>query len=261
MSTVFQLLETTAARGAEGLAPEAREEVVTALRAQQAEDGGFAGLDGRSDPYYSLFAWLGLRALTADYDCERLCAYMAASLRCTNPIDARCARFLLAVEGRHSPRFPALRWMREILCGDAYGAFLSTLALSAVPSFMMRLAWRRLRASYAPSRVERLPTPRLAAGLLLSVMAGEPAPSLRLLLESRRCRDGGYASAPGAAPDLLATAVACFALRQQGAPICEEVRFIEHCWQDDDLFGPSPLAEHGDAEHTFYALLALGTCR
>jgi hypothetical protein len=41
----------------------------------------------------------------------------------------------------------------------------------------------------------------------------------------------------------------------------EDLAFIEACWLEDGLFGPSPRASHGDAEHTFYGLLALGTCR
>ena len=61
MINVFQRLETTAGRGADGLSAEARVAVAEALLGLQAPDGGFAGLDGRSDPYYSLFAWLSLK--------------------------------------------------------------------------------------------------------------------------------------------------------------------------------------------------------
>jgi len=41
----------------------------------------------------------------------------------------------------------------------------------------------------------------------------------------------------------------------------EDLDFVEACWLGDGLFGASPVAAHGDAEHTFYGLLALGTCR
>ena len=47
----------------------------------------------------------------------------------------------------------------------------------------------------------------------------------------------------------------------KGKGSAADLAFIESCWLEDGLFGPSPLAERGDAEHTFYGLLALGTCR
>jgi hypothetical protein len=291
MPTLFQSLETTAARGAAGLAAGARQNIAEALRALQTADGGSAGLDGRSDPYYTFFAWLGLRALGAPLPRDPLCAYMAAHRHDENPADARCAQFLLAVERRKTrPQF--FRLAAAALRGDAYGAFLSALTVGAQPPHgsphgpphepphgltrgLTRLVWRCLRRALPTSAAERLPTPRLAAGLLLAVLAGDPAPPLRRALEARRCPGGGTASAPGAPPDLLATAVARFALAQGSVPAAplehaeetardlafRDLAFIEACWLEDGLFGASPAAARGDAEHTFYALLALGTCR
>ncbi len=267
MANLFQTLEVTAARGAEGLMPEARGCIAAALLALQEPDGGFAGLDGNSDPYYSLFAWLGLRALGAAYDRNRLCAYMAAHRRDANAVDAQCAAFVRACEG-HPPHLPWPTPGTALLRGDTHGvytAFMLALALGDVPRWLARLLWRRQKRLFAASPVEHAPTPRLAAGLLLASLAGECASDILSVLTSRRCANGGFASAPKALPDLLATAVARFSIGNQPSSIGGEreadLAFVEACWRTDGLFGASPTAGRGDAEHTFYGLLALGTCR
>ncbi|MDD4019583.1 MAG: prenyltransferase/squalene oxidase repeat-containing protein, partial [Kiritimatiellae bacterium] len=256
MTNLVQTLESTAARGAEGLTPEARECVAAALLALQGPDGGFAGLDGKSDPYYSLFAWLGLRALGAACDRNRLCDYLAAHRRDANTVDAQCAAFVLACEGHH-PHLPWLKFGTALLRGDTrgvYAAFMLALALGNVPRWLARLTWRRQKRMFEAGVVERLPTPRLAAGLILASLAGEcgtgealakpSAPGGRGLprwratsgrasrdrgfarascilsaLTSRHCASGGFVSAPRALPDLLATAVARFSIGNQQSSI------------------------------------------
>ena len=272
MLNLLHLLEDTAARGAEGLTPEARAKLVAALRALQCPEGGFAGLDGRPDPYFSLFAWLSLRALGAACDRDRLCVYLAARRHDPNAVNALCADLVLACEGQRHP-FSRLKRLAALLRGDAraaYGAFLAMLATGHVPSWVARVAWRRQRSQFGAAAARRLPTPRLASGLALATMAGERGTGIGPALEERRCADGGFVSAPGALPDLLATAAARFAidLKETSAKAggrkgetAADLAFIEACWTEDGLFGASPTAARGDAEHTFYGLLALGTCR
>lgn len=272
MSNLLHLLEDAAARGAEGLTPEARATLAAALRALQCPEGGFAGLDGRPDPYFSLFAWLSLRALGAACDRDRLCVYLAARRHGPDAVNARCADLVLACEGQRHP-FSRLKRLAALLRGDAraaYGAFLAMLATGPVPRWAARAAWRRQRSLFGSAAALRLPTPRLAAGLALATMAGERGTGIVPALEARRCADGGFVSAPGALPDLLATAAARFAigLGKTSAQACgrkeetaADLVFIEACWKEDGLFGASPTAAQGDAEHTFYGLLALGTCR
>jgi len=112
-------------------------------------------------------------------------------------------------------------------------------------------------------------TPRLVARLLLIADSGAPDSfRIRDELLGRRCGSGGFlASRQAPSPDLLATALARFALfrhpqadRTQDAAAAD-LAFIASCWTDAGLFAPSPSVETGDAEHTFYGLLALGTCR
>lgn len=273
MANLFQSLEATAARGAGGLLPEARASLTAALCALQRPEGGFAGLDGRADSYFTLFAWLSLRALGAAYDRGKLCAYMVAHRHDKSRTDAQCALFLLAVEGQDT-RVPWLRLVTAFLKGETrevYGTFLVMLATGEVPGWLSRLAWWRQRRMFETEAAKRMPTPRLAAGLALATLAGENGTGILPMLESRRCPAGGFASAAAAEADLLATAVARFAL-WHGRPARDEhgrdihatqrdLAFIEACWLEDGLFGASPHAARGDAEHAFYALLALGTCR
>jgi len=268
----MQRIERCAACGAEGLAPEGRAAVTAALLASRRADGGFAGLDGRTDPYFSFFAWLCLRALGADFDKNGLCAFFSAAARGARGVDARCAEIALLREGRRSRCGSWLRFVAA-LGGrggtDGYAPFLSLLWLEALqpsgtPRGLARLAWRRFAAGRR--RLENLPTPVLAAGMVLAARAGVPDEAWEHALADRRCARGGYASAAGAAPDLLATAVARFAraVRADAEPDREradDLAFIEACWMGDGLFGPSAAATHGDAEHTFYGLLSLGTCR
>jgi len=268
MTNLFQTLESTAARGAEGLMPEARERIAAALLALQGPDGGFTGLDGKSDPYYTLFAWLGLRAFGAACDRNRLCDYLAAYRGDANTVDAQCASFVLACEGRHQHLPWWLTIWATLLRGDTrgvYAAFMLALALGNVPRWLARLTWRRQKRLFAVGSVEQIPTPRLAAGLLLARLAGESGTGILSVLASRHCASGGFVSAPNALPDLLATAVARFSIGNHPSPIGGEreadLAFVEACWRTDGLFGASPRAERGDAEHTFYGLLALGTCR
>ena len=280
MSNLFQTLEDTAARGAAGLTAEARGALAQAVSALQTSDGGFAGLDGRSDMYFSLFAWLSLRALKVPFDRGRLCAYAETQVRESKGVDAQCGGILLACEGRRSRGTGWLALGNALLRGEAsavYGAFL--LALGTVPRWAARWVWRSQRKMFAAELAERLPTPRLAAGLVLATLAGASCGTgLLPALLARQCAGGGFRSAPGAPADLLATAVARFAcgfgsrgrspskvssvyMEALSSRARDDLALIEACWLDDGLFGASPQALRGDAEHTFYALLALGTCR
>ncbi len=266
-------MEATAARGAEGLTAAAREALCGALQALQRDDGGFAGLDGRSDPYFTLFAWFCLRALGVPYDRDNLCAYMAAHRHATRAIDAQCAALLLACESRTVRDTSYGVIVLSLMRGDTrgvYASFLRCLAARKVPRWMARVAWWGQQDLFQSDRAARLPTPRLAAGLVLATLAGASAPGMRVALKERQCAGGGFASASGAQADLLATAVTRFALgcvaeteqvQHPDATRERDLAFIEACWLDDGLFGASPTAVQGDAEHTFYGLLALGTCR
>ncbi|HQA38148.1 MAG TPA: prenyltransferase/squalene oxidase repeat-containing protein [Kiritimatiellia bacterium] len=270
MASLFHALECLAACGADGLLPDARDTLVRSLANRRSAEGGFKGLDGRSDPYYTFFGWLSLRALRAPYDRDKLCGAMARHTRAANRVDAACARLLLNVEKRSVFRALLTGWADLWRMGDPYGIFLASLTFPHLPRWIMRRACHAQRRQPGARVPEKSPTPQLAAGLVLAALAGEDAPGRVAALSARHRAGGGFASAPGVPADLLATAVARFALRMSDSlekkpgtdAACKaDLAFIEACWLDDGLFGPFPAAAQGDTEHTFYGLLALGTCR
>lgn len=253
---VMRTIEGLAKKGAEGLTPEARAEIAKAILQRNRADGGQADLSGtRSDPYYSLFAWFCLRALQgcAPKSLERYFKTCA----CKSPIDLYSAFFVnlqalptfkrkLACFGfliRHAPRTPYTLLLSALLAETAF-PLLTSLLLRCV----------RLKSKQAIS------TSRLAAQLLAKPQARD-SQGLRDTLLQRQSPTGGFSSADKVAPDLLATAAARLALAPCSLDNRNDRIFAEACWAPNSLFAPQPGLTEGDVEHTFYALLVLGSCR
>jgi hypothetical protein len=253
---LFQMIEATARRGAEGLAPEARDSLVDTLRSRCAPDGGYTDLNGASsDPYYSFFAWLALRALThtaptsieqyfatcqTNSSIDRFCkAFVTIQCMPAFKRRLRCLSFLL----RHPPR-------------DPYALFLTGLLLCISFPSLAPLLFSLARFT----NTHALSTSRLAAQLVTNPHASN-APLLREKLLRRHSEAGGFSSADNTPPDLLATAVARFVLADKAAGRSQDLLFTEACWCPDNLFAAVPGLPQGDVEHTYYALLVLGTCR
>ena len=252
----FHTLESTAKRGVAGLDPEARNSLVEAIRCHCGPDGGHTDLSGNhSDPYYSFFAWLCLRALTGTSPVA-LEQYFTAC-RVESPIDHFCKAFVsiyrMSVFKR---KFASWCFLLRHPARDPYTLFLSGLMLGI--SFP-RLAPVLLRLART-NDILALSTSRLAAYLLTHPHASS-APLLRENLRRRHSATGGFASADNASPDLLATAVARMALSGEPLDNAHDLLFTEACWCPDDLFVSTPGLPRGDVEHTYYALLVLGTCR
>jgi len=252
----LKTIEALARRGAEGLDSDAQKEIIRAILQRTREDGGQADLSGdRSDPYYSLFAWLCLRALQ-DGGPVALERYFK-TCTCKSPVDLYSASFVnlqglpafrrkLACLGfllRHPPRTP-------------YSLLLSgLLAESAFPSlFPLLLLFAKFPAQRSIS------TSRLAAQIITNRNANNNL-QLKSILLDRHSPTGGFSSADGTAPDLLATAAAHVALGYDCLDTRNDLLFTEACWAPNNLFAPHPGSPEGDVEHTFYALLVLGSCR
>jgi len=268
MPGLFRSLEMMAARGAEGLAPEPRKSLCHALTGLRHPGGGCAAPSGEPDPYYTFFAWLCLRALCVPpAETQPLERYLLACAH-ASPIDAACSRLVRLSLAPRKPTFGT--WLALLLNPprDTYTAFLSMLALDAscvsgVPPALQRFIRKRIRLTGGGAT-----TPRLAARLALTPHGHAEAGTLGTRLRERRCPTGGFrASANVPAPDLLATAVARFALAAQRPPgftaeeTAADLAFTEACWTEDGLFAPTPCPARGDTEYAFYALLSLGTCR
>lgn len=253
---LFQSIEETAKKGADGLTPEARNSLVSAIQRHCGTDGGHTDLSRKhSDPYYSFFAWLSLRALSNTPPAS-LEQYFA-TCRVQSPIDHFCKSFVQI----HS--MPAFKRKLVSLCllirhppHNPYVLFLSGLLMNI--SFP-RLAPLLLRLTRTKN-THALSTSRLAAQLLANPHASK-APLIRKNLLLRHSETGGFSSADNASPDLLATAVARIALSSESLDTSLDLLFTEACWCPDGLFSAMPSISYGDVEHTYYALLVLGTCR
>jgi hypothetical protein len=253
---LFQSIEETAKKGADGLTLDARDSLVDTLRSRCAPDGGYTDLNGtRSDPYYSFFAWLCLRALT--HTSPAPLEHYFATCHTQSSIDLFCKAF---VRMNSMPIYKRkLASLFFLMCHpprDPYALFMSGLMLNlSFPRLAPRLL--RLAGTY---KTDALSTSRLAAQLLANPCATD-APLLRKKLLQRHSETGGFSSADCAAPDLLATAVARIALAGEAVDTSRDLLFTEACWCPDGLFSALPGLPHGDVEHTYYALLVLGTSR
>ncbi len=261
----LQKVELVAARGAAQLHPDACRRIAVAIRSRQCSCGGFAGLDKSADAYYSLFAWLCLRALGECFDDEALYLWLR-SVKFDKRVDRYCAAIVLAAAGELS-QMRMWQLLVGLVCGgqlhELYTMFLlGVVAERVLPAgvvrFFARQVWRRIAAK----KVDRhTATPRVVVRVIAACLGGVNDSEGVGSLMDRRVAGGGFASVAGVAPDLLATGVACFALWLVGASgfgrDVERV-FVELCWQEDDLFSASPMISHGDIEHTLYGLLALG---
>ena len=253
---LFQTIEATAKQGAEGLAPEARDALVDTLRRRCAPDGGYTDLNGaHSDPYYSFFAWIALRALTttSPTSIERY----FATCQTKSSIDRFCKAFV----GIHSMsafkrRASCLSFLLRHPPCDAYALFLTGLLLCISFPSLAPLLFSLARFT----NTQALSTSRLAAQLATHPHASN-APLIREKLLRRHSEAGGFSSADNTPPDLLATAVARFVLADRAAGRSQDLLFTEACWCPDNLFAAMPGLPQGDVEHTYYALLVLGTCR
>ena len=253
---LFQSIEETAKKGAAGLTPEARNSLVIAIQSHCSLDGGHTDLSQKySDPYYSFFAWLSLRALSNTPPASL--EHYFATCRAQSPIDHFCKAF---VQIHSMPAFKRKLASLYLLIRHPpytpYTLFLSGLLLDM--SFP-RLAPLLLRLT-RKNNTHALSTSRLAAQLLANPRATN-APLIRKKLLQRHSETGGFSSADNASPDLLATAVARIALSSESLDTSLDLLFAEACWCPDGLFSAMPGLSSGDVEHTYYALLVLGTCR
>lgn len=279
------------ARLAPKLLGDSAELVADFLRGQLNDDGGFAGRDGASDLYYTVFGLEGLLALQADLpashtvaylrsfgnaaDCDfvhftclaRCWAALPAPLREAAPRDAmleRLERHRSADGGYHTePNSPQ---------GTIYGCFLATGAYQDLRADMpeperMLACLRSLRAGdggYANQAMSTGLTPAAAAVATLLRHLGQPADrSLAAWLLARCSPEGGFYAVPDAPlPDLLSTATALHALSGMHAnlqPIQEQcLDFIDSLWTSRGGFYGNWVDDALDCEYTYYGLLALG---
>jgi prenyltransferase beta subunit len=270
---------------------DAADSVVTFLRNQLNDDGGFKDRAGESDLYYSVFGLDGLIALRADLPASRVQMYLQSfdpakldfvhvsclarcyaalpsDLRATAPRDAILARVesFRAADGAYNAT-PNSKF------GTLYGCFLALGAYEDLglpipdPAALLDCA-DHLRADdggYANQR--DLPvglTPSTAAAATLMRHLGRtPDPALANWLLARCHPEGGFFATPLAPiPDLLSTATALHALAGMHADF-EHLKepcldFLDTLWSSQGAFYGNWSDDALDCEYTFYALLSLG---
>lgn len=278
-------MQSAVSAGVSTLRAEAVADLTSAIQRCQQRGGGFCGLDGKPDLYYSFFAKLLLDALGGAYEHSALIAWASSARPGAFGVDRVCAELILLRQGarsRVSATFFLLRSFARIGAVDSYKLFLTVFLMEALlPRWLCRLLIKRAAAATLRQRLQTdfnaLSTPRAAVCALLACRIGDQEMWERMaeLLRQRHLPTGGYASVAGAGADLLSTAVALFtgSFLSNAQSFSAETRsdnnvccvnshldraFVEMCWQDDALFSSAPDQLSGDLEHTFYALLALG---
>jgi hypothetical protein len=270
---------------------DAADSVVTFLRNQLNDDGGFKDRAGASDLYYTVFGLDGLLALRADLPGSRVHTYLQSfdpskldfvhvsclarcyaalppDLRATAPREAILARVesFRAADGAYNAA-PNSKF------GTLYGCFLALGAYEDLglpipdPQALLTCA-DHLRADdggYANQR--DLPvglTPSTAAAATLMRHLGRaPDPALAQWLLARCHPEGGFFATPLAPiPDLLSTATALHALAGMHADFSHLkepcLDFLDTLWSSQGAFYGNWSDDALDCEYTFYALLSLG---
>ena len=271
----MQEMRTRAACGAGLLDSEAADRIAAAVLGLRDNCGGFRGLNGEPDVYYSLFATFILEALQREFDDQALLRWVADEYAGLSGVERVCAELILARQGKRAAGVSRSRWIQSALflgSSDSYKLFLSAFLLELyAPRWMSRVlirvaAQRVLKKRVGALDFNKFSTPGAIVRALLAEEVGaiEVAETMWTLIGQRHRSSGGYVSAPNADADLLATAVvlfgAVYAGKSVGVATKHDRFFIEMCWQQDGFFSAAPDQSVGDIEHTYYGLLALGCC-
>jgi len=282
-------------RGATSLGTEAAKSVRNFVLSQLNEDGGFRGRSRESDIYYTVFGLQCAQALDLDLPAKPIGNFLQ---RCAGADEldfvhlcclARSIEILgqggipelarWAVQGKRRlaacvcreggyHRLPDRPW------GSVYESFLGMLTCEAFsepfpdPHKMGQCLARRQRSSGGFVNDDGFGTPTTpvtAAALEICRELELPTPlRTREWLTARLSPKGGFcAAALVPMPDLLSTATALYAARNQGwieqVPIKTSVEFVTSVWDESGGFGGHRFDQRADCEYTFYGLLALGS--
>lgn len=265
--------------------------VVEFIGSEMNDDGGFKGLGGNSDLYYTVFGLEGLGAMQAELPVERIAAFLrtfgggetldfihlTCLARCwanlPDEFDGRreivgCIERYRADDGGYGLSSAAKR-------GTAYGCFLALGAYQDLKTTMPDVdGLIRCVESLAADDGGYANEPALAASTTPSTAAAVTVlRNLGRRVDERTgrwlmdrfyvCGTGGFvAGAGGTIPDLLSTATALHALA------CMDVSFdtikepcldfIDSLWTGGGGFCGNWAQTTADCEYTYYGLLALG---
>jgi hypothetical protein len=271
---------------------DAAERLAAFARAAMTPDGGFRGRDGMPDLYYAPFGIDCLLATDSPLPLEQVTAYLrtfkdgsqtdlvhlACLVRCWSRLPDGVPPGLRAAVPQHveTCRSPDGGYgiIPDSERGSVYGCFLAYSAYcdaetSAPDTNAIAECVRSLQISgkgYAIEADYETPsTNATAAAVVLCLACGQAAETgtLEWLLARQHSR-GGFTASPNApGPDLVSTAAAVFALRAAGmdlTPLREPCRdFVAELWDESGGFCGHWTDNIVDCEHTFYAMLTLGS--
>jgi len=279
---------TEAIRRAKSLPGDPAGLVAEFLRSQLNEDGGFAGRDGRSDLYYTMFAAEALTSLDEDVPFQKIKRYLDgfADIHSLDLIHMGCLmRNYANLESLcKNTKQKAIERVKDFRSSDggfssiesaghgsAYGIFIALgiyqdLGIEVENTEKMIESLQQLRqpdGSYANERSVMIGSvPATAAAVTTLHELGEPIPSDTMGWLMSQCRDGGFRPFAGAPePGLLSTATAIHALSISAVPLDslrdDCLRYIASL-KNNDGFRGSSADNTSDCEYTYYALLAMG---
>jgi prenyltransferase beta subunit len=245
------------------------------LRRHLAGDGGFAGRDGRSDLYYTVFGLEASLAMEADIPYERVADYLGRfgtgeSMDAQTREDmAKRLQSYRAEDGGFSAAAHAER-------GSAYGSFLALgacqdLDMACPDPDGMAASIQSLQMSdggYAnePAMTVSATAATAAAICVLHYLNRSIPESAVRWLTAQAQPQGGFTPirlpAGAAIPDLLSTATALHALSIAGA-LADDMRekhldYLDSLWTAEGGFRGHWADDVADCEYTYYGLLSLG---
>lgn len=268
-------------RAVQSLEEEAKESIVDFLNGKISGAGGFAGLSGDADVYYTFFGVASLSALGVDVhssvkeyipgfgsgdglDFVHLCCLA----RCVGILGQGWQvrrRVLENIEKYRSADNGYSHISRGAGDGTVYASFLASRAYNdcgaEIPGRDAML--ESVERSFKAGGMDMVTTVAAAGMVLVGGQNPELAECIAKRIMGRLDADGGFkASEKAPGPDLLSTAAALYALRVAGVSLsgivngCQD--FVEMLWCEDGGFAGSVADSAGDVEYTYYGLLALG---
>ncbi len=262
-------IEAVLKNGLQMIDAETREALCSFVTAHQTANGGFMDRAGNPDLYYSLFGVYLAEALsltevlnnTKTYllDFEKNKTLTGLHLNCAVVIHTKLLGRNTLPEDIHKKALHEITQEGEPV--HYYSSFIHLLTLYHLNDYVA--IYKLIKKIRLNKQDKALPCTVTAAELILNSVTNNPVePTTERILSFIR-PDGGFASIDKiAAPDLLATGVALYALYYVKAdlrlikPGC--LSFIDSLYLDGGFRG-FEFDFETDIEFTFYALLALGS--
>ncbi len=290
-------LVQTASNTAELLTEEALDQITRFIEKAQCRDGGFAGRDGTSDIYYTMFGLYTLLAFNRkpQYTGKLMCyirtcrsslsldfVHLNSLMRCLTSLhelglneDFPEPELLQQLEAFRSGDGGYSHLAKSASDGTAYAGYLAAQAYCDMerpmpqPSFLKN-SLVKLQAPTGGYRNETGSTDgnvtATASAILLHLYSGaeeKAVPACEWLLKQAAPGGGFCATSHAPFPDLLSTATALYALKSAKIAVPNSVSkqtldFVTDCWHENGGFCGTRADSIPDLEYTFYALLSLG---